>query len=303
MGYPNVRHYPDGLQGWRERGLEVTGAEDSPRPDVITIGAAVRPRDGIIAALDRLTARRLFLGWLGLILGFALLYWLAENLVQGLRENGVPITGGLAGLGQAIYFSFVTALSIGYGDVVPVGPVRVVAVTEGVMGLILFGILVSKLIGRRQEMMTAEIHRIAFEDRLGRVRTNLHLVITELQGIAESCEVRGYDPERFVPRIESAATVFGGELHTVHDLLYRPQEAVEEEVLAAIFASLAAAMRELTDLLEKLPAERRSSVLQAQRRLVARLAREICGDCVPRAFAPDLKAWMDRIQELARRLE
>jgi hypothetical protein len=37
-------------------------------------------------------------------------------------------------------------------------------------------------------------------------------------------------------------------------------------------------------------------------RVVARLANEICGECVPREYAPHLKVWMDRIQAHAREL-
>jgi hypothetical protein len=36
---------------------------------------------------------------------------------------------------------------------------------------------------------------------------------------------------------------------------------------------------------------------------MSRLAREICGDCVPRQFAPALRSWMDQIQRLARQIE
>ena len=30
------------------------------------------------------------------------------------------------------------------------------------------------------------------------------------------------------------------------------------------------------------------------------LADDICGECVPRAYAPGLRMWMDQVQELAR---
>jgi len=35
---------------------------------------------------------------------------------------------------------------------------------------------------------------------------------------------------------------------------------------------------------------------------IGRLSGEICGDCVPRDYAPELKDWMDRIQEQSRRM-
>jgi len=37
--------------------------------------------------------------------------------------------------------------------------------------------------------------------------------------------------------------------------------------------------------------------------VMARLAREICGDCVPREFAPVLRTWMDQIQRMAGEVE
>src|SRR5581483_9114419 len=137
---------------------------------------------------------------------------------------------GPGGLLSAIYFSAVTATSIGYGDIVPHGIARALAIGEGAAGLILFGCVVSKFVSRRQEELLAETHRIAFEDRLGRVRTNLHLVRTEVQETARLCEGRDVPPPQALSRVESAAMIFVGELHAVHDLLYRPQETPDEAV-------------------------------------------------------------------------
>jgi hypothetical protein len=100
--------------------------------------------------------------------------------------------------------------------------------------------------------------------------------------------------------VESAAVVFVGELRAVHDLLYRPQRAPEEEVLEGIIAGLASGLQAFADLFGHLPdANGRSATLERSLNAMATLAREICGECVPRAYAPDLKAWMDRVQQLA----
>ena len=67
------------------------------------------------------------------------------------------------------------------------------------------------------------------EDRLGRVRTNLHLVLRELHELSEECS--GHDgPARpgLMARVESAAAVFDGEAQAIHDLLYRPEQTPEE---------------------------------------------------------------------------
>lgn len=58
----------------------------------------------------------------------------------------------------------------------------------------LFGSVISKLVSRRQEELTEETHRIAFEQRLGRVRTSLHLVLSEFQTLATMCGDQGIPP-------------------------------------------------------------------------------------------------------------
>jgi hypothetical protein len=208
-----------------------------------------------------------------------------------------------ADLLEAIYFSFVTGLSIGFGDIVPNGILRLLAVVEGAACLLVFGAIISRLFSGRQEELTEEIHRIAFEDRLGRVRTNLHLAVREIQETAVLCREQSDPPERVLIRIESAAAVFSGELRAIHDLLYRPQMAPDEDVLESILAQVEGGLREFGNLLSCLsPARRASPALATNVRTMAGLAEEICGECVPREYAPQLKNWMDRVQGHARGL-
>jgi hypothetical protein len=275
-----------------------------PRPE----RAAGPPRPArwvtLIDALANRPIQDLLLLWLWMIVAFGLAYWAAGAWPgHGLRAGDGPVGTTWEGLTTALYFSFVTALSIGYGDVTPVGPVRALAIAEGAAALLIFGCLISKLVSRRQEELTEEIHRITFEDRLGRVRTNLHLVLSELQALAAMAGEPGAKPERLLPRIESATTIFAGELRAIHDLLYRPQQVPEEQVLEAILANLCTGLGELSDVLGRLAdAQRQSPTLQTNLRAISTLATEICGHCVPRAYAQALIGWMDRIQELARRL-
>lgn len=293
---------------WTEQKGPVEGtsvAGSLPRPTAVKGQQALASRrNWLLSLVDALGDRsigELLLIWLWMIVGFGVAYWIAGVWQgQGLRAGTTPVEGTVEGLLTAIYFSFVTALSIGYGDVIPVGLMRGLAILEGAGGLLIFGVVISRLVSRRQEELTGEIHRIAFEDRLGRVRTNLHLVLSEIHAIGEMCAVPGARPERILTRVESVAAIFSGELRTIHDLLYRPQQIPEEQVLESILANLAAVFRELNDLLICLSDDhRRSTTLQSSLRGMTTLANEICGECVPRTYAPALKEWMDRIQELA----
>jgi len=292
--------------------------EDGKGPAAVAFGLpAARPRSarslprtsgGIVALFDALAVRsvgQILAAWLGMVVVFGLLYWLAEVAMKwgGLAASGTAVPGDLGGLATAMYFSFVTATSVGYGDVVPVGFVRVLAMIEAASGLLIFGFVISKFLSRRQEEMLEEVHRIAFEDRLGRVQTNLHLVLSELQTIAAECRGSAAPTPGTLARAESAVMVFSSELRTIHDMLFRPQQTPGEEVLEAILASLAAVMGTLQDLVACMPeSARRSSILRSNLASTARYASEICGECVPRDYAPPLKEWMDRIQEASRTL-
>jgi len=310
LGYTRVRDFDGGIAEWTAAGLPVEMG-DTP---LLTIepsterrrAPATEPRPGAspLAWVFKRSIGALLGTWLLINLGCGVVYWLV-GFVPGheLREQAQPIGHGAAALLEAIYFSFVTGLSIGFGDIVPVGVARILAVIQGGACLLVFGAIISKLVSGRQEELTEEIHRIAFEDRLGRVRTNLHLVVSEIQDIREKCGDGRAISAGVQTRIESAAAVFTGELRAIHDLLYRPQEAPGEDVLESILAHLEGGLREFSHLLECMTAEFRDApALVANTRVLAMLANEICGDCVPREYATHLKVWMDRIQAHAREL-
>ncbi|PYR41804.1 MAG: hypothetical protein DMF93_07575 [Acidobacteria bacterium] len=215
--------------------------------------------------------------WIAIVVGCGAVYFiLGFAAPASLATASGPIGAGVGGLLSAMYFSAVTATSVGYGDIVPAGVARIVAIAESMAGLVLFGCVVSKFVSRRQEQLIDDIHHIAFEERLGRVRTNLLLVRTELQATARLCEGQAIAPPEAMARVESAAMVFVGELHAVHDLLYRPQWTPDETMFEAILAGLTSVFREFIELLSCVRGQRGvpTPALEASVAAMARLSRE-----------------------------
>ena len=150
-------------------------------------------------------------------------------------------------------------------------------------------------------MLVRQIHRVTFEERLDRVRTNLHLVVSELLAIAVLYDDGAARVERLGPRLETTTLVIAGELRAVHELLYDPQQAPEEPVLGAILANLASALNTLGEVLRCSPNNlRKSPALETGLQTLSALANDICADCVPQVYTPALTTWMDRIQQAAR---
>ena len=308
MGYRNLRYYSGGMADWIENGgpVEKVEAAAAPRSGQNT-QAPISPSSSWSSFLDLLASwslERLVGFWLGMILVFGLVYWVAGiSMGWGLQAGNIAVKPDFEGLGTAIYFSFVTALSIGYGDVIPLGALRILAVAEGIAGLLIFGCVISKLVSRRQEELIAEIHRTTFEDRLDRVRTNLHLVFSDLGAVQQLQAEQGALPGQVLRRLESTVRVFRGELQTVHDILYRSQVVPDEEALESLLANLVICLQSLVELNGSRPGNGgQSDALDRGLNAIGNLAREICGECVPRTYAPQLKESMDQIQELARKI-
>lgn len=305
LGYPHVAHYAGGLEEWRGLGQPVeprdVATADRLRP-VPVRGARQRERGGALVDLfERRSTADLVGLWLGTIAVCAVAYWLlCVSAVNGLRTSDGAVAFNASSLLTALYFSFVTATSVGFGDVVPLGVGRALAVAEAAAGLLIFGAVVSKLVSRRQEQVVTEIHRIAFEDRLERVQTDLHLVLSELQAIALLCQSPSATESQVRGRVDSASGICLAELRTIHDLLYRPQSTPDEQVLEGILAALSIVLAELRQLLRCLNS--RSPYLTRNLEGLSRLANEICSECVPRRYAPALREWMDDIQSAAREL-
>ncbi len=84
---------------------------------------------------------------LGLI--WAMLYLFIAEAVPG-SFNGVPQAPWLENFSTAVYFSFVTITTLGYGDISPVLPLaRFLVFMEAIVGVFYMAILVASLIGVR----------------------------------------------------------------------------------------------------------------------------------------------------------
>src|SRR5262245_11483602 len=304
MGYTNLRYYIGGMADWAENNGTIERSDATlAAPHAISAPPSNDSRRfAWLEMLADLSLEKLVGVWFGMIIAFGLVYWGAGiGMGWGLQAGNTPVKPDLNGLWTAIYFSFVTALSIGYGDVIPTGALRVFAIIEGAAGLLIFGCVISKLVSRRQEQLTEEIHRTTLDDQLDRVRTNFHLVFTDLGSVQQLQVERGVLPALVMRRLESVVRVFRGELQAVPDLLYRSQVAPDEETIESLLANLVICLQGLVEINDSL-ADATSPALKAGLRSINTLANEICGECVPHAYAPALKESMDQIQALAHRI-
>jgi len=73
---------------------------------------------------------------------FGLSYWVLERMIPGTFTAAAPFSQT-----SAIYFSFVTLATLGYGDIAPRGDIaRGLAIIEGIGGQLFLAVLVARLV-------------------------------------------------------------------------------------------------------------------------------------------------------------
>ncbi|MEK4520930.1 potassium channel family protein [Psychrobacillus sp. FSL W7-1493] len=81
--------------------------------------------------------QKLFFAMLGITFGFAVLYYLLSMEGDVVRVSTEEGKDGGENFLDYLYFSGVTILSVGYGDLVPVGKARFFALIQAAIGLLL----------------------------------------------------------------------------------------------------------------------------------------------------------------------
>ena len=125
----------------------------------------------IFTWVDRLSFMKILLLWAFVIALFGGAYFFFSsdtsylfNSVNYEKVNTIQDT---------LYFSFITATTTGFGDIVPLGYFRLIATAEVVFGLLLLALVTSKLVSIKQNVIIGEIYDISFGERINRIRSSL----------------------------------------------------------------------------------------------------------------------------------
>ncbi len=92
---------------------------------------------------------------------------------------------------NGIYFSIITAASVGYGDIYPHGISKILASFESLTSLFVFAILVSKPISERQEAALYQMHKLTLDEIFTSIREGFFVMRKDFDGIMEEVRTTG----------------------------------------------------------------------------------------------------------------
>lgn len=147
------------------------------------------PAYGLFKVVENIKFSQVFTFWLIMIILFGLVFFLLGYVSDNsLRYVGNMISPNWDGFFNSLYFSFITATSLGYGDIVPVGISKFIAGFEVIIGLIIYGVLISKLVSVKQEVLLEEVYNISYEEVIDRLRSGLYLFRADVNRMLEKIE-------------------------------------------------------------------------------------------------------------------
>lgn len=132
-----------------------------------------RVQNRIWMLIDRVSFKQIFFFWIASIFMLGVLYYATAGgesyLLQAQSKQRID------SLPDSIYFSFVTATTIGFGDIVPVGYFKLLAIAEVLIAVLLLALVTSKLVGIKQDVILNELYEISLNERMYRMRSSLLL--------------------------------------------------------------------------------------------------------------------------------
>lgn len=142
-------------------------------------------RTKVVSICEALSLKRLLLIWFAVIIVFSLAYFSLSSSQQ-LTYKNEPLTNNVYGFGNAIYFSFITALTIGYGNIEPSGFAKILVVLEAMFSITIFGLIIYQIVSIKQEEVIEEIHELTFEETSNEAISKLYLFRNDIKNINES---------------------------------------------------------------------------------------------------------------------
>ncbi|MEQ1849323.1 MAG: potassium channel family protein [Candidatus Peribacteraceae bacterium] len=143
-----------------------------------------RKTQSIVEYVIGMSYIRLGLIYATMILGcsalYTVLFHLAPEHAPTLR-HGTIVSEFL----DALYFSVITATSVGYGDILPQGISKLLAALEVILGLSIFAILVSKPISERQERTLLRTHKLTLDSMLTNIREGFFLMRKDFDNLMQ----------------------------------------------------------------------------------------------------------------------
>lgn len=150
---------------------------------------------GLLEHLAQSSYSALFLLWIFMNLLCTAVYFAMTEWLPAHGPTINPALPPLERLWESGYFSLVTATTVGYGDILPQGLSKGMAGLQAAVGVLIFGILIAKLVARRNDEVMTDVHRLTSESIFYHIRQGLFIVRKDFDTLIRDVEHHGHLPD------------------------------------------------------------------------------------------------------------
>jgi potassium channel LctB len=171
---------------------------------------------------DKLSFAAILVVWITLVFFFGLAYYFLSSGNTYLHYN--PAQGAVQGIFNHVYFSFITATTTGFGDIIPMGYFKVIAIVEVIFGFLLLAVVTSKFVSIKQNIILGEIYELSFHERVNRLRSSLLVFRQNISRIISKVEEKEIH-KREISDLYTYISSFEDILREVYGIVVKPENS------------------------------------------------------------------------------
>ena len=166
---------------------------------------------------------------------------------------------------DSVYFSFITLLTTGYGDIVPTGFLRIFSVIEGLIGWIIFGIIVYKIVSVKEDVILDELHEMSNAEYISRIRHYLFVSNTNISRFINNIKTKKKIENSDIYELSIISTTLEANIADARRFLCRERlpfiKTISEEDIMLIVKSIDLCLSNLVIALQLLPEKIKKEVI------------------------------------------
>ncbi|MDO8740322.1 MAG: hypothetical protein Q7J54_01970 [Candidatus Woesearchaeota archaeon] len=208
--------------------------------------------------IDKLTFQKAFLYWFIYIFIFGLVFFLLSFVPgNGISYKQEALNPSVQSFATIQYFSFINAVSashLSYNDLFAQGASRIVSIIEAFLALfVIFGLLISKLVSIKQDVILNELYDISFDEKINRLRSGLYLFRAEASKLVDKIN-SGTASKQEIRDLWLTTTTFDTNLYDLFNIICPNRKnrefvkKVDELKLELILRSIETSMNKLLEL-------------------------------------------------------
>ncbi|MFA5141611.1 MAG: potassium channel family protein [Candidatus Woesearchaeota archaeon] len=136
--------------------------------------------------IDKLKFPYLLSLWVIIIISFGAVYFFFQ--ADDYYLFNLTKQGPVDNLHDAVYFSFVAATATGFGNIIPIGYFKALAIFEVIFGLFSLTLIASKILSIKQDIVLDELYDLSWGEKVNKIRSSLLLFRQNLDRIISKVE-------------------------------------------------------------------------------------------------------------------